>query len=489
MHKPLVTALALATSLFVSGCAMLEPRVPEAAPAIPAEWPLPPTTSADRVSAGQVQVVSGAPSDGPALPVADVGWRDFFVDPKLEQLIALSLENNRDLRVAVLNVERARSQYRIQRADRMPSLGVNASLSRSGGDNAQSSPTGSSVTEYYTAGFGVAQFELDLFGRVRSLSNAALQQYFATEESRRSAQLALVSEVANTYLALSADRELLRISEATLASQQASYDLTQKRFELGALSALEVSQARTVVETARSDVARFAGQVAQDINALTLLVGTTIDPAVLPTAFEPNVTGLVALPADLPSSVLLRRPDVMAAEHQLLGANANIGAARAAFFPSISLTGSIGSASNELSGLFEGGNGVWSFMPQINLPIFQGGRLRANLGMAKADRDIALAQYEKSIQSGFREVADALALSKTLAEQRVAQEALLDAATRAHDLSKARYDAGRDSYLTLLDAQRTLYAAQQSVVATLLAEQANRVTLYKVLGGGWVEGP
>ncbi len=412
--------------------------------------------------------------------MADVGWRDFFVDPRLQQLIALSLDNNRDLRVAVLNVERARSQYRIQRADRIPSLGVNAELQRTGGD--------APVTDLYSAGLGLAQFELDLFGRVRSLSDSAVQRYFATEESRRSAQLALISELANSWLTLSADRELLRISEATLESQQASYDLTEKRYELGALSALDVSQARTGVETARAGVARFAGQVAQDTNVLTLLVGTPVDPAMLPTSFEPSVSGLARLPAGLPSSVLLRRPDVMAAEHQLLAANANIGAARAAFFPSISLTASIGSASNELSGLFGGGNSVWSFMPRLNLPIFQGGRLRANLGVARADRDIALAEYEKSIQTGFREVADALALSKTLADQRVAQEALLEAASRAHDLSKARYDAGRDSYLFLLDAQRTLYNAQLSLVNTLLAEQANRVTLYKVLGGGWLEG-
>lgn len=477
MHKPLITALALATSLFVSGCAMLEPRVPEAAPAIAAEWPLPPTTSAAPASASTDIPASALPAT--AGSVADIGWRDFFVDPKLEQLIGLSLQNNRDLRVAVLNVERARSQYRIQRADRMPSLAVGADLVRTGGD--------APVTETYSASLGLAQFELDLFGRVRNLSHAALQRYFATEESQRSAQLALIAEVASTYLTLSADRELLRISEATLKTQETSFELTRKRHELGALSALELNQSRTVVETARSDVARFAGQVAQDTNALTLLVGATIDPTLLPEAFEPQVSGLAALPAGLPSDALLRRPDVMAAEHQLLAANANIGAARAAFFPSISLTGSVGSASNELSGLFESGNSVWTFMPQISLPIFQGGRLRANLGMATADRDIALAQYEKSIQAGFREVADALALSRTLADQRLAQEALLEAATRSHELSQARYDAGRDSYLVLLDAQRTLYAAQQSLVATLLAEQANRVTLYKVLGGGWVE--
>lgn len=482
MSKHLMTSLALATTLFVAGCATLEPRVPTAAPAIAADWPLAPTTAATAAGASADASVIG-------LPVADIGWRDFFVDPRLEELIARSLDNNRDLRVAVLNVERARAQYRIQRADRLPSLGVGAEMVRTGGDSpiGGAAAGGGSVTETYSASLGIAEFELDLFGRVRNLSQAALQQYFATEEAQRSTQLALIAEVANTWLTLAADQELLRIAHATFASQQASYELTEQRFEFGAVSALDVSQARTIVETARSDVARFAGQVAQDTNALTLLVGSPVTPDLLPESFFTQVSGLNALPAGLPSDVLLRRPDVMAAEHQLLGANANIGAARAAFFPSISLTGSVGSASTELSGLFGGGTSIWSFAPRINLPIFQGGRLRAALGVATADRDIALAQYEQSIQIGFREVADALALSKTLADQLAAQQALLAAATRAHELSQARYDAGQDSYLILLDAQRTLYAAQQGVVGTRLAEQANRVTLYKVLGGGWNE--
>jgi len=471
MTKTVLTALAMATSLFVAGCATLEPRVPEAAPAIAGEWPLPPTTASTAATA----IV--ATDAGTA--VADIGWRDFFVDPRLEELIARALDNNRDLRVAVLTVEKARAQYRIQRADRLPSLGANATLTRSGGDVP--------VSENYSAGVGIAEFELDLFGRVRNLGQVALQQYLATAEARRSTQLSLIAEVANSWLTLAADQELLHIAQATLDSQQASYDLTQRRFELGAVSALDVSQARTTVETARADVARFGGQVAQDTNALTLLVGSPVTPDLLPEAFVSEVSGLNALPAGLPSGVLLRRPDVMAAEYQLLGANANIGAARAAFFPSISLTGSTGSGSTELSGLFGGGSGVWSFVPRITLPIFQGGRLRANLDVAKADRDIALAQYEKSIQAGFREVADALALGTTLSDQRAARQALLTAATRANQLSQARYDAGLDSYLILLDAQRTLYAAQQGVVTTRLAEQANRVTLYKVLGGGWNE--
>lgn len=465
-------ALMLAMALGLSACATLEPHMPDADAAIPATWPLPPVTAALPVALGEA-------ASGDTGTVADIGWRDFFVDPKLEDLIARALDNNRDLRVAVLNVERARAQYHIQRADRVPSVALGAGLTRSGSDTA--------VTNAYSADLGIAAFELDLFGRVRSLSDAALQRYLATEEAQRSAQLALIAEVANAYLALSADLELERIAQATLESHQATFELTERRHGLGAVSALDVSQARTVVESARVDAARFAGQVAQDRNALALLVGGVIEPALWPERFAPEVSGISALPAGLPSAVLLRRPDVLQAEHQLLAANASIGAARAAFFPSISLTGSVGSASDELSGLFESGTRVWSFMPQINLPIFQGGRLRAALGVATADRDIALAQYEKSIQSGFRDVADALALGRTLDEQLRAQVALLDAATQAQGLSESRYKAGLDSYLVLLDAQRTRYSAAQALIGTQLALQSNRVALYKALGGGWQE--
>ncbi|KGM57745.1 transporter [Lysobacter arseniciresistens ZS79] len=466
------TTLALATSLFVAGCATLVPPVPEARPSVPAEWPLP----AETASAATGDVAAPSPV------TADIGWRDFFADPRLDEVVALALDNNRDLRVAMLNVERARSMYRVQRADRLPSVGGTVEMARTGGDDRD-------VSESYSAEVGIAGFELDLFGRVRNLSEAALEQFLATEEAQRSAQLALIAEVANAWLTLGADRELLAIANETLASHQASFDLNTRRHELGAISGLDLSQLRTRLETARADAARYQGRVAQDINALTLLAGAPIDPALLPERFTPQVSGLAPLPAGLPSEVLLRRPDVLAAEHLLLSANANIGAARAAFFPSITLTAGIGSASSELSGLFDSGTIGWSFMPKLNLPIFQGGRLRAGLGVASADRDIALARYEQAIQAGFREVADALALSRSLADQRTAQEALLDAATRTHELSQARYDAGLDSHLVLLDAQRTLYAAQQAVVATRLAEQANRVTLYKALGGGWTEGP
>jgi multidrug efflux system outer membrane protein len=466
--------LGLAAMLSLSACSVLEPKLPAADAAIPAEWPLPPVTAAAAPAQQQAETAAGA---GKA--VSDIGWRDFFTDPKLEELIARALDNNRDLRVAVLNVERARALYNIQRADLFPSLGANAGLSRTGGNI----PNPGSA---YTASLGVA-FELDLFGRVHNLSQAALQQFFAQEQARRSAQLSLIAEIANVYLTLAADLESQRVAQATLDNQQASYDLIARRHQLGAVSALDLSQAQTTVETARADVARYAGLVATDINALTLLVGAPVEPALLPQGFDLAVSGLAPLPAQLPSQVLLRRPDVLQAEHLLRATNANIGAARAAFFPSVSLTGSVGTASAELSGLFGSGTGVWSFLPQISMPIFQGGRLRANLGAATADRDIALARYEKSIQSGFREVADALALTRTLADRRQAQQALLDAASRAHRLSQERYDRGRDSYLNLLDAQRTLYAAQQGLITAQLAEQGNRVTLYKVLGGGWEE--
>ncbi len=473
MNTLLTKSVSLALLLGMAGCASLEPRQPEADAGIPASWPVAPAEVAGIK-------VDGYAATGSAV-ASETDWRAFFLDAKLEQVIAQALENNRDLRVAILNVERVRAQYRIQRSERLPSLGVNAQLQRSGGDNL-------SVADVYSVGIGLANFELDLFGRVRNLSEAALQRYLAQEETRHSAQLSLIAEVANAYLTLAADRELQGIAQATFQTYEESHGLTEKRYELGGVSALDLSQSRTLVEAARSDVAQYAGRVAADTNALTLLVGAPVAPDLLPKELNVDVSGLVAVPAGLPSDVLLRRPDVQAAEHLLRGANANIGAARAAFFPSISLTGSVGSASNELSGLFESGSKMWNFMPQINIPIFQGGRLRANLGMATADRDIALAQYEKAIQTSFREVADALAFTRTLAAQRVAQEALVAAATRADELSRARYDAGMDSYLTLLVAQRTLYTAKQSLLTTQLAEQSNRVTLYKVLGGGWKEG-
>jgi multidrug efflux system outer membrane protein len=468
---PLLAALVLA------GCATLEPPLPEAKPDIPVSWPIPATTPVAPASPSAAESASRVTVA--ADKVADIGWRDFFVDDDLESLIARALENNRDLRVAMLNVERARQLYRVQRADQLPSVGAGVQMTRTG-----DTPR----TESYSASVGVAGFELDLFGRVRSLSESALRQYFATEEAQRAAQLSLIAEVANAWLALAADREQVRVSQATLAAQEESFKLARGRYELGAASRLEFAQARTTVETARADTARYEGQVARDTNALQLLVGAPVDPAKLPAGFDTeHVTGLSAIPEGVPSEVLLRRPDVRQAEELLRSANADIGAARAAFFPSISLTGNIGTASSELSGLFGGGSFAWSFIPQVNIPIFQAGRLQGLLGASKAERDIALAQYERSIQVAFREVADALALSRTLATQRAAQEAQVASAAEARKLSEARYKAGRDSYIIFLDAQRTLYIAQQLLVNTRLQEQQNRVALYKALGGGWKE--
>jgi multidrug efflux system outer membrane protein len=464
---------ALAMVLFASACATLEPELPVVEAAVPNTWPLPPTTPG-------AAAIPAEPKRAEETPVADVGWRDFFVDTRLQELISRALQNNRDLRTALLNVERARALYRVQRAEFVPSVGANGLVSRSGGS------TGLGVVEGYSGDVSVA-YELDLFGRVRSLSQSALQQFFAQESALRSTQLTLVAEIANAYLRIAADQELLRVAQATLKNQESAFRLTEQRYKLGAVSGVDLAQARTTVETARADSAQFAGQVAQDRNALTLLVGAGIEPELLPDRLDERVSGLSALPARLPSEVLLRRPDVLQAEHLLRSANANIGAARAAFFPSISLTASVGSISTELSGLFGAGSGGWSFVPQLNLPIFQGGRLRANLEVSRVDRDIALAQYERAIQAGFREVADALALTRTLAEQRQAQLALVDAASQAYELSQARYEAGQTSFLAALDAQRTLYTAQQALISTRRAEQANRVTLYMVLGGGWLE--
>jgi len=457
-------------SLVLAACTPFEPRYRPPPLAVEDAWPIAATT----------------PGNAPG-SAADIGWREFFVDPKLDTLIGLALRNNRDLRVAVLTVAKARATYQVQRAAQLPSVAAGGSLT----DEKEppfvlGTPTAEQL-KYYSVDVGVSNFELDLFGRVASLSHAALEQYLAQTEARRSAELSLIAEVANAYLTLAADRERERLASETLKSQQASYDLTVKRHELGAVSALDLSQALTTVQSARSDVAVYAGAIAQDEHALTLLVGTSIESSLLPESFAPPVTGVRPLPAGLPSTVLLRRPDVLDAEHVLRAADASIGAARAAFLPQITLTGQVGSISADLSGLFKSGTGVWSFVPQVTIPIFQGGALRASLHAAQADRDIALARYEQAIQTGFREVSDGLSLTATLAEQRAAQEALVAATREGFDLSQARYKSGKDSYLVLLDSQRSDYAAQQALISTQLAEQTNRITLYKALGGGWRE--
>ncbi|CAM3916798.1 AdeC/AdeK/OprM family multidrug efflux complex outer membrane factor [Paracidovorax anthurii] len=457
----------LCAALWLAGCANLAPRYERPAPPVPAAYP----------DAG------GAAPAGAA--AADIDWRQFFADDRLRALIALALDHNRDLRVAVLNIEQARAQYRIQDAQTLPA--VNATGSGSAGRTPASlSGTGAALTTHqYSAGLGISAYELDLFGRVRNLSAQSLEKFLATGQARRSTQISLVAEVASAYLTWAADLERLALARETLRSQGDSYALTQRRVELGSASALTLRQLQTSVESARVDVARYTGQVAQDRHALALLLGVPVPDALAPQALGDGLNALPELPAGVPSDLLLRRPDLLESEHQLQAANANIGAARAAFYPRISLTASAGSGSADLSGLFQGGSGTWSFMPQISLPIFDAGSNQAALDSAIASRDIALAQYEKAIQTAFREVSDALVLRGTLEQQLEAQRSLVEARGEALRLSDARFSRGVDSYLDVLDAQRSWYGARQTLITTRLSRLTNGVTLYKVLGGGW----
>ena len=449
----------------------MAPHYERPAAPVPVAWP----------SGPAYKDVAGKPADK---MVADIPWQEFFVNPQLRKLIALSLDNNRDLRVAALNIERSRAQYQIQRSDLFPKVDANASgtFQRIAEDF---SGLGIPLNIHqYNVGLGISSYELDLFGRVRSLKDQALEQFLATEQARRSVQISLVAEVAANYLTLAADRERLKLAKDTLTSQQTSYQLIRSRYESGISSALDLHQAQTSVDSARVDIARYTTFVAQDENALNLVVGSPVPSDLLPVALSETLTALKDPKPGLPSDVLLSRPDILQAENLLKGANANIGAARAAFFPRITLVSSIGLGSDDLGGLFKGGSFVWKFAPQISLPIFDAGSNRANLKVAEVDRDIAVAQYEKAIQTAFREVVDALAQRGTIDEQVAAQQSLADATAESYRLSQARYGKGVDSYLNVLDSQRSLYSAQQNLISARLSRQANLVTLYKVLGGG-----
>jgi outer membrane protein, multidrug efflux system len=472
-HIKRMTALCLPLGAFLclSGCATMAPKYARPAVPVPAAWPNGPAYKGE----------TGAPS---AKAVADIPWAEFFIDPQMRKLIALSLENNRDLRVALLNIERFRAQYQIQRSDLLPKVDATAAgaFQRIPEDL---SGSGRAITaNQFSVGLGVSSYELDLFGRVRSLKDQALEQYLSTEQARRSVQISLVSQVAGTWLALAADRERLQLAKETLTSQQSSYQLVRSRFEAGISSALDLHQARTSVDAARVDIARFTTLVAQDENALNLVVGSQVPADLLPLSLSETLTALKELSPGLTSDVLLRRPDILQAESLLKGFNGNIGAARAAFFPRITLISSVGFGSDGLAGLFKSGSFAWSFAPQITLPIFDGGSNRANLKVAEVDRDIAVAQYEKAIQTAFREVADALAQQGTIDDQLAAQQSLSDATSESYRLSQARYEKGVDSYLVVLDSQRSLYGAQQNLITARLSRLDNLVTLYKTLGGG-----
>lgn len=466
-----VLYIPLGAVLFLAGCSTMAPTYTQPAAPVPAAWPNGP--------AYQTQAAKTADK-----ALADIPWQEFFVDPQLRKLIALALENNRDLRVATLNIERSRALYQIQRSDLFPKVDAAADATFQRIPETLSGTGRARTVDQYSVGLGVSSYEVDLFGRVRSLKDQALEQYLATEQAQRSVQISLVSQVAATYLALAADQERLQLAKETLASQQESFKLTKSRFEAGVSSSLDVNQAQTTVDSARVDIARYTTLAALDENALALVVGSTVPADLLPATLSETIASVKEIAPGLPSDVLLSRPDILQAEGQLKGANANIGAARAAFFPKITLVSSIGFGSDDLAGLFKPGSFAWKFAPQITLPIFDGGSNTANLTVAKVDRDIAVAQYEKAIQTAFREVADALAQKGTIDEQLAAQQSLTDATAESLKLSQARYEKGVDSYLTVLDSQRSLYGTQQNLIGARLARLSNLVTLYKVLGGG-----
>jgi multidrug efflux system outer membrane protein len=463
--------LLVGIAIVPAGCTMAPKYTRPKAP-VPVHWP---TGTAYQ----GIQPATNAPD------ARQLRWREFFTDEKLQQVIALALTNNRDLRVAALNVELARAQYGIQRAALLPTVNVTGSeLKQRIPAYVEGFPEQMTIKNY-AVNLGVASWEIDFFGRIRSLKDQALQEYFATEQGRRSAQILLVSSVANSYLTLAADRESLAVAENTLAAQRGTYNMVKRRHDLGLAADLDVQRAQTQVDGARRDIASFKQLIAQDENALNLLVGSPAPDNLLPT----ELGGIVPpkeISAGLSSEVLLRRPDVLQAEDLLKAANAEIGAARAAFFPQISLTAAIGTSSTDLSGLFKSGTGAWTYAPQIVMPVFDARTWSAHKA-AKAQREIAVTQYEKAIQSAFRDVADALAIRGTVDQQVEAQQSLVHAFAETYRLSNSRYNMGIDSYLSVLDAQRSLYAAEQGLVSLHLAKLANQVNLYSVLGGGWEE--
>lgn len=459
--------LATACTLALAGCVSMAPRYARPDAPVPATFRDAPGGSAD------------------AAGMATLDWRAVFVDPRLQQVIALALDNNRDLRIALLDIDKARAQYRIQRADLLPSIDATGSQTAQRSSAATSGTGRSTVGRSVSADVGISSWEVDLFGRVRSLKNEALETWLATGETQRSTRLSLVAEVATDWLAVASDRQLLKLAQQTLESQRQTLKLTELRHQQGVTSGVDIASIQSSVESARSDVASYATRLAQARNALELVVGAPVADELLPddAAFAAPVA-LAPLPANLSSDALLQRPDVLAAEHTLKAANADVGAARAAFFPTVSLTASAGHASSELSSLFDSGTRTWSFVPSISIPIFHAGALKADLDVARIEKNIEIATYEKTVQTAFGEVADALAERAHVDEQLDAQRALVDASQRAWTLADLRYRNGVDSYLDALTAQRTLYSAQQDLITLQLAEASNRVALYKVLGGG-----
>lgn len=468
MSKPF-SLLPVGIAFALAGCT-LAPKYTRPPAPVPNGWPTGPAYAEARTGTN-------------AFDVRSAHWQEFFPDEQLRQIIATALANNRDLQLAALNVERARAMYGIQRGGLAPVLNATGTASK------QKIPGGvigfrdTLTLERYEVSLGISSWELDFFGRIRSLKHRALEEYLATEQAHHGAHITLVSSVATACLALAADRESLTLAESTLRTGQAVLKLAQRRFDLGLVTELDLRRAQTQVETARGEVAGLTQQVAQNENALNLLLGTPASPDLLPASLA-RVVPPAGLRPGVSSDVLLLRPDVQQAEHLLKAANADIGAARAAFFPRISLTAAVGTASSDLAGLFKAGSGTWSYAPQIVMPIFDARTWSANRA-ARVQREIAVKQYEQAIQSAFREVADTLAIRGTMDERVQAQRSLVEAVAATSRLATSRYDNGIDSYLSVLDAQRSLYAARQGLVLLRFAKLANEVRLYAVLGGGW----
>jgi multidrug efflux system outer membrane protein len=457
--------LSLSVGVLAAGCTLM-PKYDRPALPVKNSWP------------------NGAGPTNSIKSATEMDWREFFDDPRLQRLIALALENNRDLRVAALRVEQARAQYRIQRAALYPGVEGTASFERR--KTSGRATTFNQGTEFDTYNVDVgAAYEVDLFGRVRSLKKEALEKYFASDEARKSVQIALVSEVATEYLTQLRLLKNKAIANQTLKTVQTSYDLIQHSFAAGVASELDLRTAEGQVEAVRVNSASFLQLLAESENRLVVLVGQPLPDDLPPGKPFPEQRLLTDLPLDLPSEVLTRRPDILAAEHTLQAANADIGAARAAFFPRILLTGSAGTASAKLTDLFSGPSMTWSFSPQISIPIFDLGGTRGRLAASKAGKQIEVANYEKTIQTAFREVADALAARSILEDKIKSQAALLTAQQKRFDLTRARYEQGVDSYLDVLLAQQDLYAAQQNLVQFQGARLLNAIALYRSLGGGW----
>ena len=460
-------------ALMTSGCMSMEPKYVRPDSAVPASWPV-----------GDPYLTQSEAS----LPA--VTYKDIFRDPRLQTLIDQALINNRDLMVSVANIEAARAQFQIQRAQQFPQVGTSAGVTLTGDRGGSGNGTGSgsgksskSVTAQYSAGLSVPSFELDLFGRLRSLTHAQFERYLATEAAARATRLTLVAEIANGWLDYAADSSLLAVSQDTAAAAAKSVQLTQARLNAGVSARTDLVQAEQILDTAQADVANQRTLVAQDLNALQLLVGAPIDPGLLSHSIDEASPTIAELPPGLSSYVLLRRPDVVEAEYNLRAANANIGAARAALFPKITLTGLLGFASSALSSLFTGGAFGWSASANAAYTIFNAGAGRANVRLSQAQKEGAVATYQGTIQSAFRDVADALARRGTMGDQLSARQRQDAAAAEYLRLSEARYKAGVDNYLTTLDAQRSYYSARQLLVQTKLTAAQNLVDLYQALGG------